>query len=67
MTKLQSTSETAIGLTVLVVNLSQLLKQLLGSFLPFFLISRTSQLKKGIWINSAYKIGLLNQKDLSIT
>ena len=67
MTKLQSTSETSIGITILVVNLFQLLKQLLGSFLPFFLINRTSQLKKGIWINLAYKIGLLNQKYLSIT
>ena len=67
MTKLQSTSETSIGITVLVVNLSQLLRQLLGGFLSFFLMSRTSQLNKVSLINSAYQICLLNQKYLSIT
>ena len=66
MTKLKSTSETAIGLTVLVVNLSQLLRQLLGFFLPYFLISRTLELKRPILINLAYDIRLLNKKYLWI-
>ncbi len=67
MTKLPSTSETAIAITILVVNLSQLLRQLLEVFLSFLIINRTSQLKRESSINSAYHIGLLNQKYLSIT
>ncbi len=67
MTKLQSTSETSMAITFLVVNLSQLLKQLLEVFLSFFFINRTSQLNRDFLMSSAYKISLLKQKYLSIT
>ncbi|MEL4895837.1 transposase, partial [Crocosphaera sp. Alani8] len=56
-TKLKETSETAIAITFLVVNLSQLLRQFLLSLLSFSFISKTNELSK--W-NSIMKTDCTN-------
>ncbi|MDJ0583445.1 IS5 family transposase [Crocosphaera sp.] len=55
-TKLKETSETAIAITFLVVNLSQLLRQFLLPFLSFSLINKTFELNKQNVIMKTYSI-----------
>ena len=53
-TKLKETSETAIAITFLVVNLSQLLRQFLLPLLSFSFISKTDELNKQNLIMKTY-------------
>ena len=54
MNKLPETSETSIAITFLVVNLSKLLRQFLGTFLCLFFSARTKQLLLGFCFNKSY-------------
>jgi hypothetical protein len=57
-TKLKETSETAIAITFLVVNLSQLLRQFLLLLLSFSSINKTSELNDRNMITKTYFINL---------
>lgn len=57
-TKLKETSETAIAITFLVVNLSQLLRQILLLLFSFSFISKTFELDEQIMIMKTYFINL---------
>ncbi len=63
-TKLKETSETAIAITFLVVNLSQLLRQFLLLYLWLFLNNKTDELIEGNMINKNYVFVYLRQEKL---
>lgn len=54
MTKLPETSETAIAITFLVINLCQLLRQYFRLFLSFLIFPRTNELKSRVYFNKNY-------------
>ena len=66
MTKLQETSETAIAISFLVINLSKLLRQFLRLFLSLFIQTRTRPLNGRVYFNENYIKAILQQQNLCL-
>ena len=66
MTKLKETSETAIAISFLVINLSKLLRQFLRLFLSLFIQTRTRPLKGRGYFNKNYIKAILQQQNLCL-